>query len=415
MSYHSTGIRLAMDHCPAALDFHERREERYDRRGFETGIAAHAVLEAVGRETESAGEQLDDARIESLTASTCRALIAEGREYDGEPEPPLHPDAVFAGRDLADKWLWAHPIQPRGARYEVGLAVNTQWEPVAYDSDDAWIACIVDVVAVEDYADEESAGKVLIVGDYKTSWAADDSELQTLQRKIQAVLSDACLPEAREADAIRLEVHAVRRLKTYSEEILTHHGGRAKLNRWRRDIGTVVNELGALLLVGNGARPARPGPGCIGCPWLHQCGAAQLYHSATGLPDDPKERARAWSVAVATVDSLRPLLEQDAGRGAIHLDDRERVGWQSTPSSEPADHAGSVLAELWADHLQRPEIAPILAGLLKAVGAPTATAIRKALKTVYPERDDADARAGYELAMLQPVNRRKWSAWKEEE
>src|SRR5690606_25431301 len=125
--------------------------------------------------------------------------------------------------------------------------------------------------------------------------------------------ADICLPEAKEADTIRLEVSAVRRLTTYSEDILTHHGGRAKLNKWRREVSLVVRELGALLMGGHGARPARPGPGCIGCPWLHRCESAQLYHGATGLPDSPEERAIAWCVAVGMADSLRPLLEIDAG------------------------------------------------------------------------------------------------------
>ena len=415
MSIHSTGIRIALDHCPRALDHHERGTERYDRRGFETGIACHAVLEAVGRETEARGHELETADIEAIANGVADALIIEGREFDGRPEPPLHPDAVFAGRELAEEWLGVHPLQPVGARYEVGLAVNLDWEPVPYDSPDAWIACIVDVSGAQDAATEEGETRILTIRDYKTPWSASAAELQTLQRKIQAVMVSKCLPEAAEADVLVLEVAAVRTWRIFSEEVYLRHGGLQKLRRWQRDIGTVVNELGAMAMVNDGIRPARPGPGCVGCPFLWKCNDAQLYFNATGLPDDPKERARAYSIASAILTSLKPMVERDAGYMYVALEDGGRVGWQSTESSQVKEDAHRNLAQLWCEKAGRPEIAPLVSSLLAAMGGLSLTAIRKALKVLYPTKEDREHRMAEEYVMTEPVKRRQWSIWKEEQ
>lgn len=404
-----------MNHCPAALDMHEQRVQEIDRRGFETGISCHAVLEAVGRETERRGRELELPEIEAVGDSVADALITEGREFDGHPEPPLHPDAVFRGRELAEEWLSVHPIQTCGARYEVGLAVDVDWKPCAYDSDDAWIAAILDKVVVEDELDEEGETKVLIVRDYKTAWSADASELETLQRKIQAVLAAKCLAEAKNADVIRLEVAAIRTWRIFTEELYLRHGAKQKLRRWQRDIGTVVKEYGAMLIAGDGARPARPGAGCTGCPYLHRCSDAQLYFDATGLPDDPKERARAYMVASAMLDSLKPMVQEDAGYTWIELEDGSRLGWQGKPSQRMKDDAHQTLAELWCENAGKKELSPFVSSAYAALKNISLSDARAVLKEVFPGRENAIYRRAYEDAVTEPYKRRNWTIWKRED
>lgn len=412
MALHSTGIRLALAHCPAALDFHERRTPVVDRRFFETGIAAHAVLEAVGHATEEAGRELEVPEIEAVGLSVSKALITEGREYDGHPEPPLHPDSVFEGRELAEAWLSVHPLVPgesHPARYEVGLAVNAKWEPVPYDSPDAWLACIVDLSVVEDELSEEGETRVLRVRDYKSAWSAGPDDLNTLQRKIQAVLTKICMPEAREADLLRLEVAAVRTWKVYTDEVFLRHGGLQKIERWRQEIDLVANELGALAVVNHGARPARPGAGCVGCPYVLQCEAAQLYFGATRLPQDPKERAKALCIAVAMVDEMMPTVKEAADGYRITLDNGDTVGWRSRPARTVTDEAHQTLAQLWAEQGGSPESAGLISGLLKAVKFKSVTAVEDALKVIFPTVEEYAIREGYLQGMVQETKKREWT------
>ena len=145
VGWRSTTLGLAEKHCPRTLDFYEAGAP-YDRSQFAVGTAAHAVLEDLGKASAARQRYFhfeEDYR--DIVQETCRRLIEEGRDFEGEPEPPLPSDAVWAGRDLALSYVDERPMPP-DAKYEVGLAVNRQWQLCPYDAG-AWLRCRIDSVS----------------------------------------------------------------------------------------------------------------------------------------------------------------------------------------------------------------------------------------------------------------------------
>ena len=115
MTQRPTTLRLFATCCPMAVQHYEDGTPQ-DRSIFATGTAAHDVLHALA---VNGPDSVDD---------TVAALLTAGRE-GVDAEPPLHPDPVFAGRDLA----LAHYERTMGvlgtdhALYELGLAVSDDW------------------------------------------------------------------------------------------------------------------------------------------------------------------------------------------------------------------------------------------------------------------------------------------------
>jgi hypothetical protein len=107
MTYRPTSLRLASRHCPSAVVFYEQ-DRAYFRDHFAVGIAAHAVLEALGHARRQIHEQSQPwEQIEVIADRVAKQLMTTGRTFDGRSEPPLSPDAVVEGRDLALRWAQA--------------------------------------------------------------------------------------------------------------------------------------------------------------------------------------------------------------------------------------------------------------------------------------------------------------------
>ena len=179
MAYHPTELTMLTENCPAALDMRERRIP-YDRTLFAAGIAAHAVMETAGNKVRELGRQLESEEISAIAAEVVKRLIGEGRSYDGKPEPPLNPERVFEGRDMAVKYLNNHSISTTGL-CEIGFAYDKSWKSVEYYAENARFRTILDVLDVVEDGNEEWVGRILEVTDYKTSWRADEFQLDTLQ------------------------------------------------------------------------------------------------------------------------------------------------------------------------------------------------------------------------------------------
>ena len=127
MAYHPTQLSMLTNNCPAALDFRDKGTP-YDRTLFAAGITAHAILEHAGNKVREVRRQLSPDEIDSISEGVVMKLIGEGRSYDGTPEPPLNPERVFEGRDIASAYLRNHSLS-ESAKCEIGLAFDKDWAP----------------------------------------------------------------------------------------------------------------------------------------------------------------------------------------------------------------------------------------------------------------------------------------------
>jgi hypothetical protein len=394
--YRSTSMRLASEHCPRALD-HLEVGTPYDRRQYAAGVAAHAVLQAVGEATNRAGGQLSPAELERVAGETAARLIATGRSFDGEAEPPLPADDTWLGRDLALDWIASHPIEP-GAAYETGLGASPTWQPVPYDSPLARYRGILDVRLVADDGDEESAWRTVVVRDFKSSWAAGEGELDQLQFRGYAVLAWLHEPDVA---VIRLELANLRTRKVFTREIQVDEDGRSLLRRWRDDLQATMDALDGMS--DSGGRPAVPGRGCAGCPYLGRCEAAREFFVAGDVPATAEARARTYAVLDARREQLGELLRADSDEAPVDIGDA-LVG---TVGREQRCAAPEATAVLWDTWQRWGGDAP---GLLRAL-APSFGSLEHAVRVLYPERGDKLLREDLLDQLVDTEVKRRFGVW----
>jgi hypothetical protein len=305
VGWRSTTLGIASKHCPRALDFYEAGAP-YDRGIFAIGTAAHAILEAMGKASAASGQWLQGDEAAELVRRECERLITTGRDFEGVQEPPLPAEAVWRGRDLALSFVDQRMLQP-GYRYETGLAVNRGWQLCPFGPE-AWLRARIDCAGTRmpDWFEDDAGGPILDVIDYKSSYAARDGEMSTLQRKIQGVLAWLAWGEGH--DALRLVVVNFRLNREYELLVYPHEPEGARvMERWRHDIESEIkarqDQRGA-----DGRRPAVPGAGCMGCPYLQQCPEAQAYLLPVHGTASPEEMARRYAVLLAQLEALEEPL-----------------------------------------------------------------------------------------------------------
>lgn len=376
-------VALASRYCLRALD-HAERGEPYDRSQFACGVAAHAVLQALGEATKATGGMTPHEE-RKVADAVAERLIRDGRSYRGRPEPPLPPAPVFEGVRLALDFIAVYPLST-AAHYEIGLAADEDWRPVEFGR--APYSAILDYACSELEVWEESAPRVLAVRDYKTAWPTGPAWLSGVQAKMQACLALACLPEGKAFDVLRLEVVNLRTLRVYSDTYdfhdLHHH-----IEIWRRELA-VLRQATAKLE--SGERPASPGPNCSGCPYLQRCEPAQDYLRLTVTPPTAWERGIAWSVAVAQQEAMRKLLEVDAAEEPIDLGDGRILGFLPQPIRRPLDDAYAKVWEAWEG------AGGEVRGLLRRLNL-TSTQLDSVARKLYPRDRDAQE------AWLEPLKR----------
>ena len=317
MAYHPTQLSMLTNNCPAALDFRDKGTP-YDRTLFAAGITAHAILEHAGNKVREVKRQLSPDEIDTISEGVVMKLIGEGRSYDGTPEPPLNPERVFEGRDIAAKYLRNHSLS-ESAKCEIGLAFDKDWQPVEYYSADARFRTILDVLDVVETGNEEWVGTILEVTDYKTSWQADKRELDTLQRRAQAVTAWKS-PLCKDVDGIRLRVVNLRSGAEYTRDIWLTESGQQTLAGWQKDLSLAMDA--ADWKDENGLRPASPGIRCIGCSYVLSCEAAKAFVHQTDLEDyAPQGIANAYAVAKSLTAEYEKLARNACDRGRIDTGD----------------------------------------------------------------------------------------------
>lgn len=389
----STLLNTLERHCPLALDFAEQGKP-YTRDVYAVGVAAHAVLQRFAEVEAEKGDIIGLEYAEALARGYAVTLATKVRDWDGNPEPPMRLADAESGAALAVSWYRAHGI-PVGGRAEAGFAVGSSWQAMPYGRD-AHYRGILDLIWIaEDIDDEDrSPPRVLFIRDYKTAWR--DTDPTSVQLRGQVLLAKAWAEaKGEDIDAIEAQIGNLRTRQITSHRIWLNADGRDELLTWRSDIDRRIR-VAAALVGPDGTRPARPGDGCSGCPWLRSCPAA----AAVALSDDPAELARAWLVTRAVQDDREERLREAAADAAIRVDD-VLVGYHGQASAVPAPDAPARIVRAWwrsptAEH-QQTEAHALVTAL-----DPGATAIRSVIKEVLPGKgpEVKAARAALEAEML---------------
>lgn len=393
MIWRSSILSALDEHCPRALDFIEARTP-HDRDIFDAGIAAHAVLDGLHRMQQQRGEITPD-EAAKIAHSVATGLVTTGRSFDGIPEPPMSPARAEEGRDLAIATWSAHPTD-LSLSSERGLAVDADWGPVPYGSTLARYQAACDIVGPWTVEEDGYGAIGLLVQDWKSAWPTSSAELETRQLRGQGLVAYANREDLGVEDPafIRRRVVNLRTLASYEVDLWLDEAGMETLAGWRRDIELAMEA--AEVRGPDGRRPARPGIGCAGCPWLSRCDAARA-HLRGGIHEDLDVATLATRLVV--VDAMRQELwdraRLAAANGPIRVPGGE-VGFIAGRERKPLSDAWRTLAHHWFGVTDGPawdaEYADVL-GLLRAI-EPGVGAIEGAAKTLYPfTRSDPSWRA----------------------
>lgn len=421
-AWRSSSLALAGRHCPRALD-HLEAGVPYDRSIFHVGTAAHAVLEEIGKASTLAGVYISAEECEAVAAETCERLISAGRSFDGRPEPPMPSADVWKGRDLALRYCREVRQPSPWSRYEIELAVDREWRPLEDPHDPrAYFRAQLDAVGrwEPNFLDELDDGRspAVEILDFKSAWSADASELETTQRKGQALVAWAHLgsPEL----TLRIVVTNIRLGKSWDREIDPNdEDGARTMARWRDD---VEREIAAVdRRDGDGRRAANPGAACIGCPYLRMCPDAARSIAVEVLEDDPAEIAARWCLHKAEGDRLRTILEPLADDCAVPIAGGGTLGWVERAETILDDGAEDRLAAEWARRVTRgvpkekhaEHLANSLPSLLLSLGM-TATNATKLIETIIPRDAEncTERRAALRGSLTKQRHGRVWQVTK---
>lgn len=266
----SSTILKTFKKCPKQAAFMEAHAVR-DNSIFAEGKTAHAIIAAV-RDSGASNPEEEQA----VATSVMRELMASGRTFRGYQEPPLPPDSVTRGKDLALAFLESEPPIP-DAINELALCVDKDFEPTSCDSHDAWLEAIHDCVAVVNGGyEDDSLSRELLLMDYKSGWTQRENELEDLQRKIQFLTGWAHYREL--ADYANLVINNIRLGTSYSLTIMPAEQMDLVL-AWKREVTALVDAYY------QGNREPRPGYECFECPYSAICEQAYIPVNGSGRED----------------------------------------------------------------------------------------------------------------------------------
>lgn len=371
--YRPTTLKLASAHCPRAVDFYEENAPAF-RDHFAVGIAAHDVLAKIGEMALLLGRAPLPEEMAREGAGIARGLIAQGRVFEGYREPPMSAEDAFAGRDLA----LAYAMRPdvawatSDAWYERGFAFDAHWQPVGFLSQARRFRLILDKVEMITEEGEDYAGRLAVVTDYKSAWPTDESELSTYQMRAQAVAVYLVL--GADLDGIRLQVTNLRTSKTFSLDLWFESGGREQILAWKSEITDYMQALDDMNE--HGRRPARPGIGCLGCPYALGCDADIIANDRTAL-----------GMRLAKLEGERTqlikALKSATAESAITFDGTT-VGYWVTTSRTPKPGALTLMWLAWT--AANGDVSGLLAAL-----KPTMAMLSAVAKKLYPDSKEDQA------------------------
>lgn len=365
--YRPTTLKLASAHCPRAVDFYEQNAPSF-RDHFAVGIAAHDVLAKIGELVLSLGRAPSPEEMQREGSGIARGLIEHGRVFEGNREPSMSAEDAFSGRDLA----LAYAMRPdvawatQNAWYERGFAFDAAWQAVPFAATSRRFRLILDKIEIITEEGEDYAGRLAVVTDYKSAWPTDEGELSTYQMRAQAVA--VYLKMGAELDGIRLQVTNLRTGKTFGFDLWFESGGREQIEAWQSEITDYMAALDAM--TDHQRRPARPGIGCLGCPYALGCDADIVESDRTAM-------AQRLGKLEGEREQLIKALKAATAERPIQLADCA-VGYEAKLSRTPKDNALAQLKTTWFT------AGGDLSGLMACL-KPTMAMLSTVAKKLYPE------------------------------
>lgn len=320
-SLHPTHIKLKENHCGYAVELALQNQPR-DKSIFQVGVAAHAVLEAIGKAKAKTTEEQ-----KSIANTTAYELATKGREYDGNPEPPMTMQQAIEGMHIALNYVNSNPM-PDDAMHEEPFAYTNKWEETEYEAKDAAFKTLIDYIEIGENIDED--GEIehyAIVRDYKSSWHITTDMLDNLQRRAQAIVVYLRYPHL---DTIKLQVHGLRNFKKIERVIYVQHEHDTLL-KWRDDIDLAIKMLQA-------PQTPSPGMGCYNCPYTLQC--------QYSIPDEKKTIAEQYAIHHGKTKELEKKLKAMTKEGCIYVDEHQ-IGYTPKTRSVTVPNALKKLYLIW--------------------------------------------------------------------
>ena len=330
MAYHPTDISLRERYCGHALNL-KAKNTPYNKDIFQVGVAAHAILEHLGKACNEADEPIPYEQAVQVAEQTTIELASQGRAYDGIPEPPMKIKQALEGKALALKHYVYNPLPPDGL-YEEHFAYNEAWERVDYNDTSAVFRTILDFILIETVTDEDGdTYTTAIVRDYKSSWYIDKDMLDNVQRRAQAV----CVWLANQVDLLKMQVFSLRSGQCLERLIYTQTE-QETLEQWQNDIGTAVKIMAQ-------KQVASPGVSCIGCPYAYCC--SYVSELATHGKHTIRKYAAATAISKALDKSVRALTKESPYRDANGL-----VGYKQKERVSAKKDAAQTMAKIWVSN-----------------------------------------------------------------
>ena len=330
--YHPTDMSLAANHCNYAVKLKYQRTP-YDRDIFQAGVAAHAVIENVGKLANQIGKPPTMEQILPIAKQTAIDLASEGRAYDKHPEPPMKVSQAIDGKNIALTYLRRNPLDPK-AEYEMPVAFDEDWNAVKYYDDKANFRTILDFVLVENITDEDGDSyQCVTVRDYKSSWHIPDEHLDNIQRRAQAVSAWLMFPDA---SVLKMQIHGLRFQKKLERTIFVQQEFDT-LEQWKDDIDSAVKALKRVAI-------ASPGIGCLNCPFTLHCNACQ-QSMLLNKKDPAQQYLTAQAIMKSTEKYVREITKEKPIKHATGM-----LGYQPKERTKMKADAPQQLLSLWTQN-----------------------------------------------------------------
>jgi hypothetical protein len=388
MAYGSTKIRAADDYCPRAIDHIDAGTPTH-REHFAVGTACHVALEHLQDARNEHGREVTPDEAADVLDRVRAGLIAGGRQWRGLSDPPLRPQQVQEGLELAMAWHAKHGTI-EAAIPELGIGVVVEGKalravPYRDTPHDGYRTSLdlhyYDHVGGDEDGDE---GHILVVArDYKTGWNAGDDMLDGSQMRAQAVLA---LMRA-DADGVavagvRIEIGAIRTGRVHSRTLYLVDDAQT-LDAWVADLVAVVRGLEGQRPGETRQRPAVPSVRCGGCPYLHACDEGRAWVTATRT--EPAEMAAQLVAVEALRTHLTARLKDVLTDGDTITVEGYAVGHVGRTSRVVRDTAPAHMTELWGAGQDWTH--DLAAGMVLAM-RPGATQAESLAKALHPGRGD---------------------------
>lgn len=385
-TYSSSIIKLHNTHCPKAVAFYEDGAPQ-DTSQTAYGVASHATIQECGQKNARTPE---DQQI--VGDAVARELIVNGRTFRGRKEPPMQLDHAFYGRDVALNYLRWNEL-PEFAYYEVEFKTILEGEQKSFE-----LVALHDCAWLDDQSDDISSRKFGVTTDWK-GWQGREEELDTIQRKAQAVtLFDNTSNDHN--DGLRVEIVNLQTHRKFAREILLDDDGIELIEQYRKDLYLACVAV-------DSTREARPGVGCLSCPYNHLCTDRLRLKPADANAYKKQAEYLTWleTERKLCIQMLKESLELPVEiRGGY-------VGWKRTPADNITDDAIGAMYDQWFGNQETPSRGEIR-GLLKAIGLGKAN-INNFVKNVWGKELD-DMAQDFIATSVKPHKQRQFGVWKGE-